>query len=56
VGEITLAEFVKQEQARLIAFARDWRKNHAEEPENWPMAQGLGEWEEHYMMFDECEE
>ena len=47
-GPIHLSAWIKDERARLDAFAASWRKTNATEPEHFPMEMPPGEWDEQY--------
>jgi len=48
---IKLSEFVKITQLDLIKFGQYWTKNNQEDPTNWPLELGEGDWLEHFILF-----
>lgn len=52
---ITLDEWLEMERKRIEQFASFYRREAGSEPENWPLSQGAGEWDEQYLMWDGSE-
>lgn len=42
--EITLDEYVEKAKQELDKFKQEWIEQHKEDPRNWPMRLGEGEW------------
>lgn len=49
---VDLATFVKQMHADIDAFAANWLKGHAKEPEQWPLTNGEGDWYDQFLIFE----
>lgn len=52
---ITLEQFYKEEQSRILAFKMWWMKNHHINPEHFPLEMAPGEWDAQIINFDPME-
>lgn len=49
---MTLEQFYKEEQSRLLAFKMAWLKAHHQNAEHFPIEMLPGEWDEALLMFE----
>lgn len=49
----TLDQFVADELERLARFRRDWINNNKKAPDQWPMRNIPGDWDDQYLMFSD---
>lgn len=49
---MTLEGFITEKKLEIEAFERWWIKNHEENPNNFPLELGPGDWDEQLQLFD----
>lgn len=50
--ELSLNEFIAQEQLRIRLFKEYWGRNHRSYPEDYPERMNAGDWDEQLQIFD----
>ena len=50
--EQTLDEFLAKMRKDLDQFEKNWRAENSQDPDDWPMKMGAGDWYEQFLMLD----
>jgi FtsZ-binding cell division protein ZapB len=48
---MTLGEFIEEQKKILDAFEKHWKQNHKLQPENYPLKNETGDWDEQLAVF-----
>lgn len=51
--QLDLDAFIAHMRGEIDRFAADWRKNMAENPDDWPAENTASEWYEQFLVYNE---